>query len=512
MGLARPYLIGGMENPFVSAYQSYQIDIAILLGADRAQAEDQLRDALLFEITLAEISSPEEERRDANEVYNKMTIAELQEKFPFNDDWLQYINGILPDEAKLTLEDPVVVYELLYFERLNNFLVTVPKNVVANYLMWRVVMESADYLSVIVRNRQQEFNQQTTGAEVRVAKWQECIDVVLQFFPHALGSLYVQKHFNENAKTTALEMVNYIKKEFEENLKSNNWMDEETRKNAVEKLKAMKDEIGFADEILDDSKLTELYARNPALNENQYFKAIRDLKSTAFDSAFKRLKDPNVKEWFDQLPPAIVMAYYSPPDNAILFPAGFLQGAFYSADRPQYTNYGGVGIAIGHEITHGFDDSGSRFDKDGNLDNWWAPETRLKFENRTKCIVDQFSKYKDLQTGLFVNGVNTQGENTADTGGVKYSYYGYQKWVQDHGEEPKLPGLNFSPNQLFWISVGQIWCSVSREQEMRNSITFGVHSPAEFRVIGPLHNSEEFSRDFNCPTGSFMNPSKCEVW
>jgi predicted metalloendopeptidase len=207
------------------------------------------------------------------------------------------------------------------------------------------------------------------------------------------------------------------------------------------------------------------------------------------------------------------MAYYYSLENAIKFPAAFLQGVFFSADRPQYTNYGGVGIAIGHEITHGFDDVGSQFDAVGNLRDWWGAETRAKFLERTQCFVNQFASYVEPATNLNVNGINTLGENIADNGGVKYAYRGYQKWVKEHGEEPKLPGVKYNQNQLFWISFGQQWCAASRDAEMRNKIVTGIHSPERFRTIGPIHNLADFSKDFNCPERSPMNPvDKCEAW
>lgn len=165
------------------------------------------------------------------------------------------------------------------------------------------------------------------------------------------------------------------------------------------------------------------------------------------------------------------------------------------------------------EITHGFDDQGSRYNKDGNLQNWWANETRQQFLERAQCIIDQYSAFVEPQTGLNVRGFNTQGENIADNGGIKESYYAYEKWVKDNGEEKGLPGIDLTPKQLFWVSAGQIWCNTQRDESLRNRILTGVHSPSQFRVIGPMSNSHEFSRDFNCPANAKMNPArKCSVW
>lgn len=513
LGLDREYLINKFEEPLVNAYHSYQVDLAVLFGSDRTSAVEEMRLALDFEFRLAEISKSREERRDPLKDYNRMSIAELQAKHPYID-WLDYFNGILPHESQLTSEDLIVTFNVDFLDKLGDLIESTPKKVVANYVMWRVVMDFVNYLPSDLRIRQHEYKKILTGKEVREVRWQECIDLVLEHFAHAFGSLYVQKHFKESAKTMTVEMVEYIKNAFGDNLKTVTWMDEATKAAAQVKLDAMTEEIGFADELIDDAKLIEFYTGYPDLIVGEYFETIFKLKATTSKKALARLREPiGEKKWFDQFPPAIVMAYYSSLDNAILFPAGFLQGAFFNADRPMYTNFGAVGIAIGHEITHGFDDQGSLFDADGNLRDWWAPETRREFLQRTQCIIDQFENYKEPNTGLNVNGINTQGENIADTGGVKYAYRGYNKWVEDNGPEPTLPGLKYNQKQLFWISVAQIWCSVSRDAEMKNTISLGIHAPAQFRVEGPLHNSQEFAEDFSCPVGSKMNPTaKCEVW
>lgn len=513
MGLAREFLINKLDDPFVTAYHNYQVDLAVLLGAERVFAQLQMRDVLEFEFKLAEISKANEDRRDPNIDYNKMTIAEAQTRFPYVS-WIEFFNGILPLGVAVSDSDSIVSFNVDFFQQLGEVLSTTLKQTIANYGIWRVVMESVNYLTNSLKERQHEFNRITTGKEVRDARWQECVDVTLNQYSYAFGSLYVRKHFQESSRTMVLEMVDYIKSEFGENLNTIDWMDEETKSYANIKLNAMKSEIGFADEIMNDAVLTEFYSDFPALDATQYFTTIHKMIAATMDKRFKRLRDSvDNSEWTTQLPPAIVMAYYYMLENSIKFPAAFLQGVFFSADRPQYTNYGGVGIAIGHEITHGFDDQGSNFDSTGNLRDWWGTETKQNFLQRAGCIVNQFASYIEPTTGLSLNGINTQGENIADNGGIKYAYRGYQKWAKDHGTESKLPGLKYNPSQLFWISFGQQWCSVSREQEMRNKVITGIHSPERYRVIGSVHNMEEFAKDFNCPLRSPMNPAeKCEVW
>ncbi|GAB6031348.1 NEDD8 protease Nep2 [Chamberlinius hualienensis] len=221
----------------------------------------------------------------------------------------------------------------------------------------------------------------------------------------------------------------------------------------------------------------------------------------------------SIQKWQDIGAVAIVNAYYSPSQNLIMFPAGILQGVFFGSDRPKYINYGAIGFVIGHEITHGFDDQGRQFDEIGNLKGWWESETDMKFQNKTKCIIDQYSQYNMPEVNMTINGINTQGENIADNGGVKEAYQAYQKWVLNNGEEDLLPGLNITQLQAFWMSFANVWCSKTRPEAMILRILTGVHSPQKFRVNGVVSNSPQFANDFNCPVGSPMNPEhKCVVW
>jgi len=192
----------------------------------------------------------------------------------------------------------------------------------------------------------------------------------------------------------------------------------------------------------------------------------------------------------------------------------FSKESFFDNDRPRYLNYGSIGWVIGHEITHGFDDQGRQFDKEGNLYDWWEPTTKESYLRRTQCIIWQYGNYTVPEVGIKLNGINTQGENIADNGGIKEAYQAYQSWVQRHGQQEKrLPGLKYTQNQLFWISAANVWCNKYRPESLKLRILTGVHSPGEFRVRGPFSNMKKFNEDFNCPTASPMNPvNKCYVW
>ncbi|KAH8384648.1 hypothetical protein KR093_003976 [Drosophila rubida] len=309
-------------------------------------------------------------------------------------------------------------------------------------------------------------------------------------------------------------MINNIRSVFNDILDEVKWMDVKTRLEAKKKLHSMVMHIGYPDEILDSKKLAKYYQKLD-LYPDQFLESYLVLNMFQTDYLFSQLRLPiNKTDWHHHAHSTIVNAFYVYDENSIVLPAGILQGAFYNPNRPKYLDFGAIGSLIGHEITHGFDDEGSQFDFEGNLRDWWQPDTKKAYLEKTKCIIHQYGNYTEAMTGLKLNGIHTQGENIADNGGVKAAYKAYQRWVEKHGSEPRLPGLeSYTPQQMFWISFGQNWCSKYRKEDLSVLITTDEHSPSEFRVLGPLRNSIDFARDFRCPEGSPMNPAhKCEVW
>uniref|UniRef100_A0A7G3AIY0 Putative m13 family peptidase n=1 Tax=Lutzomyia longipalpis TaxID=7200 RepID=A0A7G3AIY0_LUTLO len=511
LGLSREYLIKGLEDKIVQAYYSYMVDLAVIYGADRPRAEKELNDSLAFEIKLANISLPNEKRRNATTLYNPMKIEEVQKTYNYID-WLDYINAILPEKLKVTEKEQIIISVPTFFKDLEEVLKTTPKRTIANYMMWRVSAFSSFFLTEELRKRQLVYSTAISGKQEQEPRWKECVDMTSGSLPISVGALYVRKHFKEDAKRTALEMVNGIRSEFQKILTTVPWMDDKTRKAAIAKAQAMTTHIGYPDEIMNNSKLEEYY-KDLTVDPERYLESVLAMNVFGTDYAFNKLRQPvNKTDWVTHARPAIVNAFYSSIENSIQFPAGILQGQFFSADRPRYMNYGAIGFVIGHEITHGFDDQGRQFDLDGNLVDWWEPDTKKAYLEKASCIIDQYGNYTEPSTSLKLNGINTQGENIADNGGIKESYLAYHKWVEQNGPELKLPGLDYTPEQMFWISAAQTWCSVYRPESMKMRITTGVHSPAQFRVLGPLSNMRDFAKDFNCPDGSPMNPThKCEL-
>ncbi|KAK6639892.1 hypothetical protein RUM43_008167 [Polyplax serrata] len=512
LGLSREYLSKGFDEKIVQAYYEYQVDVAVLLGAERTTAEKELKESLTFEIQLANISLPNEQRRNASKLFNPMTISQMQNKFP-SIPWLEYFNRLLPKHIQINSDEVVIVSVPTFIKQLEILLSRTPKRVLANYVIWRAVGASVSYLTEDLRSRQLKYSTALSGKETREARWKECIDIVSTGVSLAVGSMYVKKYFKEDSKKIALEMVTDIREEFNIILKNLDWMDDETRKQALDKAKSMVTHIAYPDELLDVTKLESFYG-NLTVDPEYYLESVLNLSTFGTEYSFGKLRQPvNKTEWISHGRPAVVNAYYSGIENSIQFPAGILQGSFFSSDRPKYMNYGAIGFVIGHEITHGFDDQGRQFDKNGNLIDWWAKETEQKFIERAQCIIDQYGNYTAEEVGLQLNGINTQGENIADNGGVKEAYRAYVKWTQRHGEEPMLPGLPYTPKQLFWISAANTWCCKYRPEALKIRIITGVHSPGMFRTNGPLSNMPEFSKDFKCPLGSKMNPvKKCLVW
>jgi len=273
--------------------------------------------------------------------------------------------------------------------------------------------------------------------------------------------------------------------------------------------------IGFPDFLYNDTGLDEYYEKLNFEPSDSFPTIVERVAAWAQMRAFNRLREPVDRNEFSTSS-ATVNAFYSAIKNAITFPAAILQSPFFDREYPKSINYGAIGAVIGHEITHGFDDQGSQFDKIGNLKNWWDTKTIEKFVNRTQCLIDQYSAYEVPEAaGLKVNGILTQGENVADNGGIKEAYRAYRAYVQKLGhEEKRLPGFEgYTNDQLFFLSYSQVWCGHSKPEALIRQLLVDPHAPLKFRVNGVLANQPEFSTAFKCPLGSKMNPhKKCVVW
>eukprot|EP00092_Neocalanus_flemingeri_P076808 GFUD01095301.1.p1 GENE.GFUD01095301.1~~GFUD01095301.1.p1 ORF type:complete len:774 (+),score=162.06 GFUD01095301.1:198-2519(+) len=527
LGLSREYLIKGFKDKDVQAYYNYMVQTAVFMGADQKVAEVEMKEALELELKLAEMSLPREERRNKTALYNPMTIGEVQELYP-EIPLLQYINDIL-GSADVTVEKDEVVNVAVpkYITDFRKYISEASPRAQANYIVWRNVKFAMSYLNKEANSIKLAYNKVITGKAQEAPRWEKCVKstagldgTYLYFYEgsltNAVGGMYARKHFKSEAKEIADEMVENVRAEFKRMLDEDvKWMDSKTKARAQTKADQITPHIAYAKEILDDDLINEFY-QGIDLQRDSYLKNIIRLKKFISLYYVKEFRQPiDKKSWKTHGGAAIVNAFYNPDENSIAFPAGILDGVFFNPERPLYMNYGAIGFVVGHEITHGFDDQGSQKDGDGNLVDWWEPETKKKYLEKAQCIIDQYGNYTVKVEGenLNVNGITTQGENIADNGGIKEAYNAYETIVKRYGPEPILPGLGYSQRQLLWISGASVWCSVRRPASLKNQVLTDPHSPAQFRVNGPFANMPQFGQDWGCPVGSPMRPAKtCSVW
>ncbi|XP_032888089.1 endothelin-converting enzyme 2 isoform X2 [Amblyraja radiata] len=506
---SRDYYLNKTANEKVlTAYLDYMIELSMLLGGEYNSTYTQIQQLLEFETIIANITGPQDERRDEEKIYHRMTIADLQNLSPFID-WLDYLSFAL---APLELNDtePVVVYAKNYLQLMSDLINNTDKSILNNYMMWNLVHKTASTLDQRFENANKKFMETLLGTKKSCTpRWQTCIGNTDDTLGFALGALFVKFTFDKDSKVIAEEMINEIRTAFKEGLEKLSWMDDKTCQAAVEKADAIYDMIGFPHFILDARELDEVYDGYEVSEDSFFQNMLNFYNFSARIMADQLRKTPNRDQW--SMTPPTVNAYYVPTKNEIVFPAGILQAPFYARSSPKSLNFGGIGVVMGHELTHAFDDQGREHDKDGNLRPWWQNSSLETFKNKTECMVNQYNEY--TVNGEHVNGKQTLGENIADSGGLKAAYHAYKTWVKRNGEENILPAVGLTNHQLFFVGFAQVWCSVRTPESAHEGLITDPHSPERIRVIGTLSNSKDFGEHFNCPLGTPMNPGKqCEVW
>ncbi|CAK9298945.1 unnamed protein product [Gordionus sp. m RMFG-2023] len=505
---SREYYLNPESNIAIRAYKRLVYTIALLMGASGSNVQQEADDIVNLEIEIALASVPSADRHDASAIYHKMSLKKLSEIVP-EFDWMKFIH-YFPNDFLITEDEKVVVYSETFLKVMGKLFQVTPVRRLVNYALWRHINSYLPHLPRGYIDAFFAFRKVIYGVSAPVIRWQQCVEYVADHMAMPVGAMFVGKHFRKGSKETALEMIHDIREAFNELLETNTWMDDETRKVAEEKANSMNELIGYPDTIYNDEELKKEFEE--INTKGNFLNNVIAIGMYEFTKNFAELRKPVIRNSWST-GPAVVNAFYSPNKNNIVIPAGILQPLFYSETFPKSLNYGGIGVVIGHEITHGFDEKGRQFDKRGNLKQWWNNSTIKAFRKRAKCIIDQYSKYKLKEINLHINGRNTQGENIADNGGLKQAFRAYQKWTSNHGQEKLIPSLNLTHNQLFFLNYAQIWCGSMRPEEALNKIHSSVHSPGPIRVIGPLSNSIDFSNAYNCPLGSKMNPvKKCNVW
>uniref|UniRef100_H2ZFD7 Endothelin-converting enzyme 1 n=1 Tax=Ciona savignyi TaxID=51511 RepID=H2ZFD7_CIOSA len=498
-----------VEDKILSTYLEYMTQVATLLGAEDRNVTRDMLEVLELEKQMAIISLPVEQMRNQEKNYH-MVLRDLQDITPAID-WLNLVPELFSKLANesVGMDEPVITFSIEYMKKISAIIHNTPKRILGNYFGWRFVRAFVGAMGQPFLDAENVFHKVQYGSNMEcLERWRSCLGTVDSILGLAVGRLFVQKKFAKTSKSSAEEMVREIKASFQANLPKIPWMDPVTRKKASEKCSAVEDLIGFDDKMLNTTDVDDKYSE---VAHTGYFEHHVSALKYLTERGYKLLRKPvKRKEW--TVTPPTVNAYYSPTKNIIVFPAGILQPPFYSSGYPKSINYGGIGIVVGHELTHGFDDQGRQYDLHGNLKKWWKKETLAKFKEKADCMAKQYSRF-DFD-GAQVNGNLTLGENIADNGGVRLAYNAYQVWKQTNGSsEMLLPSLNYTHNQLFFISFAQLWCSLTTPQALKHQVKVDVHSPPKPRVIGSLSNFAEFSKAFNCPSGSPMNPvEKCKVW
>lgn len=509
----RDYFLQSSNLKYLEAYREYMTTIITLLGSSPEDAAKTANEIVLFEVELAKSTMSSEERTNVSVLYNKMTVGTLHDAVP-EIDWQRYLEIV--QEKPINRSEVVIMFALSYMKNLVGLLAKTESKTVANYLLWRFVRHRISNLDDRFKDAKQKFYFVLFGREESPPRWKNCVNQVNTNMGMALGAMFVRKYFDENSKQDTIDMTFDIQESFREILNSTEWIDAPTKILAEMKVNEMSLRIGYPDFILNHNELNEKY-KDLSIDPDRYFENTLAVLVHLTRTEQSKLNEPvNKTAW--NTAPAVVNAYYSRNQNQIMFPAGILQPPFYHRHFPKSLNYGGIGVVIGHELTHGFDDKGRLFDRDGNLQRWWSDSSINGFHKRAKCLITQYGNYTVSEVGIPVDGENTQGENIADNGGIKQSFRAYTQWLSNHQDAESLrnelmPGINATHTQLFFLNFAQVWCGAMRPEASRNKLKTAVHSPGRFRVIGTLSNSVDFAREYNCKLGSPMNPEvKCSVW
>ena len=495
------YLLDDEKNKKIRAdYVAYMTD---MLGLARLEKDIPAAVALILDIEtrLAKASLTRTELRDVEKMYNKLTIAEFAVLAP-KISLAKYFEAVAspsgsPEPAYLIVGQPK------FFTEVNEIFETVSLENLKTYIRWHVVNGFASYLSDDIERRNFDFYGRTfSGAMEMKPLWRRALATTNAALDELLGQLYVEKHFGEEAKRKIKDLVEHLSSAYRTRIEKLDWMGKETKKKALEKLGTVSKKLGYPDVWKDYSALM--------IGRDSYVENAIRAQVFEFDRKMKEVGGPvNRNEWL--MPPQMVNAYYMPPMNEIAFPAAILQPPFFDPNIDDAVNFGGIGSVIGHELTHGFDDQGSRFDAKGNLKEWWTPEDKARFDAKAADFAEQYDKFEPLP-GVFVNGKLTLGENIADLGGLLIAYDGLKLALAGKS----TPAINgFTPEQRFFIGYTATERGHAREELQRMRIKTDPHSPSEFRVNGPLSNMQEFYEAFQVKEGDkmFREPDdRVKIW
>jgi putative endopeptidase len=479
------------------AYLKHVAAMFVLTGDDADKASAEAQTIMALETKLAEASLTRVELRDPEKLYHRMSVSQTSELAP-GFDWPVYFQRIgVPPKTDVNVEAPE------FFKALNQQLTTVPMSDWQTYLRWHVLNNSAAGLSAKFVDEDFNFRGKTLqGSKENLPRWKRCVAGTDRVLGEALGEVYVKKAFPPAAKARALDMVHNLEAALKSDISTLSWMGEATRKQAIVKLDAFLNKIGYPDKWRDYSSLE--------LDRGSYLTNRFRANAFAKRRELNKIGKPVDKTEWGMSPPT-VNAYYNPQINEIVFPAGILQPPFFDPLADDAFNYGGMGSVIGHEMTHGFDDEGRQFDSTGNLANWWTDSDLKAFTERATCVKDQFNNF-EVEKGLNENGQLVLGESIADLGGIVVAYAAFQKAMEG---KPRTVVDGFTPEQRFFLGYARGWATNMRPELARLLVNVDPHPLPKFRVNGPVSNMPEFAAAFQCKTGDKMarpDKDRCQIW
>ena len=501
LGLGKDYYQKENEDnrKTLNEYTKYVASLLEIIGEKNATEKAQRVVAL--EKSFAKTYLTNEEGRDANKRYNPKTMEELA-KISKNINLVNYLKGAGVNT------DRVIIGELKYYENLDKFINPNNLELIKDYLKVHLVSDNTAYLNQRLDDLSFAFyGQYLQGQQVQRPMDKRALSLINGRLGEAFGKIYVQRYFSPEAKKEMEVMIDYLKKSYRQHINNLDWMSATTKEKALEKLSKFNVKIAYPDKWEDYSKLV-IESKNDGVN---LYSNLKNIVKWDYEKALEKIGKPVDKtKW--GMRPQTVNAYYSPLNNEIVFPAAILQAPFFDFKADPAVNFGGIGAVIGHEIAHGFDDGGARFDGDGNLNNWWTEEDKKNFEVKVKQLADQFSKYEPVK-GNFVNGVFTSGENIADLAGVAIAYDALQMYLKDKGNQELISG--YSQNQRFFLSWATIWRTKSTEKYMINQVKTDPHTPGYFRAFAPLTNVDAFYEAFDVKEGDkhYKKPEdRIKIW
>ena len=479
-----------------TAYQTYMVSVFKRLGDSEATAMANAATVTRLETRLAKASKSRVDLRDPQANYHKMTVAEASKDYP------GLAVPLLLQDNHLGAAKEVIVGQPEFLKEASTMIATEPLADQRQYLRWHLVSSVTSALPHGFGDDAFKFSQVLSGAKAQQPRWKRMLRATDGALGEAFGQVYVDKAFSPAAKAKAKEMIENLRTAYAERIMATDWMSAATKKEAIVKLNAFAVKIGYPDKWKDYSKLT--------INRQSYLQDVLAARTWAGEYELAHFGKPIDRGEWGMTPPT-VNAYYNPPMNEIVFPAGILQPPFYDPKADDAVNYGGIGAVIGHEMTHGFDDEGRQFDSKGNLRDWWTKEDADKFNAKAEMVGKQYDAFQPLDS-VHVNGKLTMGENLADLGGLTIAYQAFQKTPQAKAGQT-IDG--FTPNQRFFLAFGQIWRTNTRPEYLRQSVQTDPHSPAQYRTNGPLMNMPEFYQAFGCkPTDKMERPTteQSRIW